>query len=85
MAVAKRRSNLVVVGLESRGFLFGPGLALRLGAGFVPVRKRGKLPGPIVAASFRKEYGEDHFEMQQGAIHAGQTVIIVDDLIATGR
>ena len=74
----------VVVGLESRGFLFGPTLALRLGAGFVPVRKQGKLPGKCETESFEKEYGADHFQMQSDAIRRGQKVIIVDDIIATG-
>ena len=74
----------VVVGLESRGFLFGPTLALRLGAGFVPVRKPGKLPGDVAEETFKKEYGEDVFQMQNDAIKKGQKVIIVDDIIATG-
>lgn len=75
----------VVVGLESRGFLFGPTLALRLGAGFVPVRKKGKLPGECVTETFKKEYGEDVFQMQSDAIKPGQKVVIVDDIIATGE
>lgn len=75
----------IVVGLESRGFLFGPTLALRLGAGFVPVRKRGKLPGDCATETFKKEYGEDVFQMQSDAIKKGQRVIVVDDIIATGR
>ncbi|KAF8476905.1 adenine phosphoribosyltransferase [Kalaharituber pfeilii] len=74
----------VVVGLEARGFLFGPSLALKLGAGFVPVRKAGKLPGETVKVKYVKEYGEDSFEMQKDAIKAGQKVIVVDDIIATG-
>ena len=75
----------VIVGLESRGFLLGPSLALTLGAGFVPVRKKGKLPGPCETESFEKEYGADHFQMQSDAIKQGQKVIIVDDIIATGK
>jgi len=75
----------IVVGLESRGFLFGPTLALRLGAGFVPVRKQGKLPGDCITETFKKEYGEDVFQMQSDAIKKGQKVIIVDDIIATGE
>jgi len=75
----------VVVGLESRGFLFGPTLALRLGAGFVPVRKRGKLPGDCATETFKKEYGEDVFQMQSDAIKKGQKVVVVDDIIATGK
>jgi adenine phosphoribosyltransferase len=75
----------VVVGLESRGFLFGPTLALRLGAGFVPVRKQGKLPGKCVTEGYQKEYGTDYFQVQEDAIKPGQKVIIVDDIIATGK
>lgn len=74
----------VIVGLDARGFLFGPTLALRLGAAFVPVRKVGKLPGKCVTAEYVKEYGKDVFAMQEGAITAGQKVVIVDDIIATG-
>ncbi|OAA55223.1 Phosphoribosyltransferase [Niveomyces insectorum RCEF 264] len=74
----------VVVGLDARGFLFGPGLALGLGAAFAPVRKQGKLPGPCVTVSYEKEYGADHFQMQADAIKPGQTVLVVDDIIATG-
>lgn len=75
----------VVIGLDARGFLFGPSLALRLGAGFAPVRKQGKLPGPCVTASYEKEYGADYFQIQEDAIKPGQKVLIVDDIIATGR
>ncbi|KAL8663440.1 MAG: hypothetical protein Q9202_003857 [Teloschistes flavicans] len=74
----------IVVGLEARGFLFGPSLALKLGAGFVPVRKQGKLPGPTETAAFEKEYGKDYFQIQEGGIKPGQKVLIVDDIIATG-
>ena len=74
----------IVVGLEARGFLFGPSLALKLGAGFVPVRKPGKLPGATACAAFQKEYGKDFFEIQKDGIKPGQRVIIVDDIIATG-
>ncbi|KIJ70172.1 hypothetical protein HYDPIDRAFT_104847 [Hydnomerulius pinastri MD-312] len=74
----------VVVGLDARGFLIGPIIALRLGAAFVPVRKKGKLPGSCKQYSYTLEYGSDSFEMQDGAIQPGQNVIIVDDLIATG-
>lgn len=72
------------MGLEARGFLFGPSLALALGAGFVPIRKKGKLPGPTETAGFAKEYGTDWFEVQKDAIKPGQHVVIVDDIIATG-
>ncbi|KAK4171718.1 putative adenine phosphoribosyltransferase [Triangularia setosa] len=74
----------VVVGLDARGFLFGPSLALRLDASFVPVRKKGKMPGPCVTAAYEKEYGTDFFQMQEGAIKPGQKVLVVDDIIATG-
>lgn len=73
-----------IVGLESRGFLFGPSLALALGVGFIPIRKPGKLPGDLVKASFAKEYGTDSMEMQREAIPANSNVVIVDDIIATG-
>lgn len=75
----------VVVGLESRGFLVGPTLAHILNAGFVPVRKKGKLPGSTITASYKKEYGEDHFQMQADSIKTGQRVVILDDIIATGE
>lgn len=74
----------VIVGLDARGFLFGPSLALRLGSAFVPVRKAGKLPGPCVTANYEKEYGKDQMDIQQDAIKPGQTVVVVDDIIATG-
>jgi len=74
----------VVVGLDARGFLFGPSLALRLGAGFVPVRKQGKLPGPCETAAYEKEYGSDFFQMQADGVKPGQKVLVVDDIIATG-
>jgi adenine phosphoribosyltransferase len=75
----------VVVGLDARGFLFGPQLALQLDASFIPVRKQGKLPGPCVTATYEKEYGQDFFQMQEGAIKPGQKVLVVDDIIATGK
>ncbi|KAG6021103.1 hypothetical protein E4U41_002614 [Claviceps citrina] len=74
----------VIVGLDARGFLFGPGLAMRLGVGFAAVRKQGKLPGPCVTAEYVKEYGKDLFQMQEDAVKEGQKVLIVDDIIATG-
>lgn len=75
----------VVVGLDARGFLFGPTLALRLGAGFVPVRKQGKLPGDCITAEYVKEYGKDVFCAQRDAIKPAQKVLIVDDICATGN
>lgn len=73
-----------IVGLEARGFLFGPSLALAMGCGFIPVRKAGKLPGQVVQATYVKEYGADVFEMQLDAMPEGSNVIIIDDIIATG-
>ncbi|KAJ7068190.1 adenine phosphoribosyltransferase [Mycena amicta] len=73
-----------VVGLDARGFLLGPIIAMRLNAAFVPVRKKGKLPGQCISATYEKEYGQDSFEMQSDAIKPGQTVVVIDDLIATG-
>ena len=73
-----------VVGIESRGFFFGPHLAYRMGCGFVPVRKHGKLPGETHAESYELEYGKDHLEIHRDAVAKGERVLIVDDLIATG-
>lgn len=73
-----------VVGIESRGFMFGVPLALALGAGFVPVRKLGKLPAEVVQAEYALEYGTNTVEMHRDALRQGDRVIIVDDLIATG-
>jgi adenine phosphoribosyltransferase len=73
-----------VLGIESRGFLFGPPLALRLDAGFVPVRKKGKLPAETVRAVYELEYGTDELEMHRDAVEPGENVLIVDDVIATG-
>ena len=74
----------VVVGVESRGFIFGAAVADRLGAGFVPVRKPGKLPSACVRESYALEYGTDTLEMHEDAVTKGQRVLIVDDLLATG-
>ncbi len=68
----------VIVGLDARGFLLGPILAMRLGAAFVPVRKGGKLPGDCQVVKYEKEYGFDAFEMQAGAIKPGQKCIVVE-------
>eukprot|EP00127_Corallochytrium_limacisporum_P004483 Clim_evm10s165 gene=Clim_evmTU10s165 len=73
-----------IVGLDARGFLIGPPLAMALGAKFVPVRKKGKLPGECVDVEYKLEYGSDHFEMQKRSLKEGENVIIVDDLLATG-
>ncbi|KAI0837541.1 adenine phosphoribosyltransferase [Hypoxylon sp. FL0890] len=74
----------VIVGLEARGFLFGPTLALRLNRPFVPVRKKGKMPGACRTVEYQKEYGKDEFQVQTDAIKPGQSCLIVDDIIATG-
>jgi adenine phosphoribosyltransferase len=74
----------LVVGIESRGFILGAAVADRLGAGFVPVRKLGKLPAETVQASYTLEYGTDSLEMHRDAIAPGQRILIVDDLLATG-
>jgi adenine phosphoribosyltransferase len=73
-----------VLGLESRGFLFGTNLAQDLNAGFIPVRKPGKLPADTISATYTLEYGEDSIEMHKDALHEGSRVLIHDDLIATG-
>jgi adenine phosphoribosyltransferase len=74
----------VVVGVESRGFIFGGALAHQLKAGFVPVRKRGKLPGPTIEEEYELEYGKDVLAIHEDAIRPGQKVLVVDDLLATG-
>jgi adenine phosphoribosyltransferase len=74
----------LVVGIESRGFILGAAVADRIGAGFVPVRKVGKLPHTTVRVSYELEYGTDSLEMHSDAIEKGQRVLIVDDLLATG-
>ena len=74
-----------IVGIESRGFIFGSALAYKLGAGLVPVRKKGKLPHTTVSASYQLEYGTDTLEMHADALNSGGArVLIVDDLLATG-
>jgi adenine phosphoribosyltransferase len=73
-----------VVGMESRGFIFAPPLAYNLQAGFVPVRKPGKLPAPVHTIKYELEYGTDKLEIHQDAIVKGSKVLIVDDVIATG-
>ena len=73
-----------VAGIESRGFIIGGALANRLGAGFVPIRKRGRLPGATFGQDYELEYGRDRVEMHVDAIEAGEKVVLADDLIATG-
>ena len=74
----------LVIGPESRGFIFGVPVAYLLGKGFIPVRKKGKLPRETVSEKYDLEYGQAEVEMHRDAIHPGQKVVIVDDLIATG-
>ena len=74
----------LVLGIEARGFIFGPALAYRLNAGFVPVRKPKKLPAPTARVSYDLEYGTDSLEVHLDAIEPGQRVLLVDDLLATG-
>lgn len=73
-----------VVGVESRGFIFGAAVASRIGAGFVPVRKPGKLPWAVVREEYQLEYGSDKLEIHRDAIHPGERILIVDDVLATG-
>jgi adenine phosphoribosyltransferase len=82
-AVAPHLPDLVA-GIESRGFLVAAPLALKLGCGFIMIRKRDKLPGATVGVNYALEYGEDRVEIQADAIHPGQRVVVVDDLLATG-
>ena len=74
----------LVVGIEARGFIIGAPLALRLGKGFIPIRKEGKLPGPTHGLDYELEYGSDRVEVHQDAIAVGSRVLMVDDLLATG-
>ena len=80
----KNAGITLVVGIESRGFILGAAVADRIGAGFVPVRKVGKLPSTKIRVSYDLEYGTDSLEMHSDAIDKGQKVLIVDDLLATG-
>ncbi|KAM7408070.1 hypothetical protein PAMA_001969 [Pampus argenteus] len=74
----------LIVGLDARGFLFGPLLAQRLGVGFILVRKKGKLPGTTVSVAYDLEYGKAEVEIQEDAVAPGQKVLLIDDLLATG-
>jgi adenine phosphoribosyltransferase len=73
-----------VAGIEARGFIFGAGVAIELGVGFVPIRKRGKLPGATIGENYTLEYGVDTIEIHADVLEAGDKVLLVDDLIATG-
>ncbi|CAI4226534.1 unnamed protein product [Auanema sp. JU1783] len=80
----KGKNIQAVAGLEARGFLFGPQVAILLDVPFVPIRKKGKLPGKCISASYVKEYGEDVVEIQEDAVKPGWRILLVDDLLATG-
>ena len=85
MSKAHRSAGIdVVIGIESRGFIFGSAIADRLKAGFAPVRKPGKLPAATRRASYALEYGTDSLEVHEDAVSTGQRVLVVDDLLATG-
>ncbi|TYH17844.1 hypothetical protein ES288_A05G223000v1 [Gossypium darwinii] len=74
----------VVAGIEARGFIFGPPIALAIGAKFVPMRKPNKLPGEVLSEEYSLEYGKDTMEMHVDAVKAGERALIIDDLVATG-
>jgi adenine phosphoribosyltransferase len=85
IAVAHRGLGIThVAGIEARGFIFGAGVAIALGVGFVPVRKKGKLPGETIGQNYALEYGVDTIEIHADVIGPGDKVLMVDDLIATG-
>jgi adenine phosphoribosyltransferase len=73
-----------VAGIEARGFILGAALSYALGLGFIPVRKKGKLPGKTISQSYDLEYGSDTIEIHEDAIHTGANILLIDDLIATG-
>ncbi len=83
-AFAKAQQAEVIVGVESRGFIFGMPLAYNLGVGFIPVRKPGKLPAEKISESYTLEYGTNTLEIHVDAIERGQRVLVIDDLLATG-
>lgn len=83
-AAAEAAGAQAIAGMEARGFIFGTGVAVELGIGFVPVRKPGKLPVATIGIDYALEYGSDRLEIDPSAITDGQRVVIVDDLIATG-
>ena len=80
----KNKNITKIIGLESRGFIFGGAIASHLEAGFVPVRKKGKLPGPTISESYELEYGLDSVEIHEDALDENDVVLIHDDLLATG-
>lgn len=80
----EKREVDVVAGIEARGFILGGAVAYRLGTGFVPIRKKGKLPGETIGQDYNLEYGTDAVELHVDAVKPGQKVLLIDDLIATG-
>jgi adenine phosphoribosyltransferase len=82
--IYKNKGITKVVGIESRGFILGPLLAVRLNAGFIPIRKPGKLPAAVFEESYEKEYGTDSIQIHQDAIESNDIVLLHDDLLATG-
>ena len=80
----ERERKIINTGVEARGFIFGPPIALAIGAKFVPLRKPKKLPGEVISEEYTLEYGTDRIEMHVGAVETGDRALIVDDLIATG-
>ncbi|XP_065857949.1 adenine phosphoribosyltransferase 4 [Euphorbia lathyris] len=80
----KGKNISIVAGIEARGFIFGPPIALAIGAKFVPLRKPKKLPGEVISQEYVLEYGRDCIEMHVGAVKSGERALVVDDLIATG-
>src|SRR5919206_4987759 len=83
-SLVRKHQPDVVIGMESRGFIFAAPIAYLLGAGFVPVRKLGKLPGEVISTEYELEYGTNTLELHRDSIEPGQRVLIVDDLLATG-
>lgn len=82
--ISKDKGITKVVGIESRGFILGAALAVKLGAGFVPIRKPGKLPAPTISESYFLEYGTDSIEIHKDSIQPGDKILLHDDLLATG-
>ena len=86
-ALASRYENKpidVIAGIEARGFILGAALAYKMNKGFIPIRKKGKLPGKTITQDYDLEYGSDTIEIHHDALHAGAKVLLIDDLIATG-
>jgi adenine phosphoribosyltransferase len=81
---AKKANPSKIVGIDARGFLFGAAVAYKLGLGCIPIRKKGKLPYKTIGSSYQLEYGDAEVEMHVDAINPGETVVLIDDLLATG-